>query len=226
MLRPELDHLSGIDRTRIVMPDNVTMRVGRLEKPEPWPVELIEAIRQSLPLDRIQQYPDFPPFYARIAEFIGVSEDQIVVGAGIEEFIRTLMAGCFGRKMAVLWPTCAMIDVYARSFQVDLNRIVTDPFRPPTILDVVDHIERDTSLVMLANPGQPPGEVPPASRLWAIDAAPKGGHSPAQKHGGGCDLGRGSGLYDQQQLWRGRGASGCSSMRDRSRVNGLGYRDP
>jgi histidinol-phosphate aminotransferase len=157
MLRPELDHLSGIDRTRIVMPDNVTMRVGRLEKPEPWPAELVEAIRESLPLDKIQQYPAYQPFYERLAEFIGVSADQIVVGAGIEEFIRTLMAGCFGRKMAVLWPTCAMIDVYARSFQVALNRIVTDPVAPPTILDVVEHIDPDTSLVMLANPGQPVG---------------------------------------------------------------------
>jgi histidinol-phosphate aminotransferase len=157
MLRPELDHLSGIDRTRIVMPDNVTMRVGRLEKPEPWPAELVEAIRESLPLDKIQQYPAYQPFYERLAEFIGVSDDQIVVGAGIEEFIRTLMAGCFGRKMAALWPTCAMIDVYARSFQVALNRIVTDPFAPPTILDVVEHIDPDTSLVMLANPGQPVG---------------------------------------------------------------------
>jgi histidinol-phosphate aminotransferase len=157
MLRPELDHLSGIDRTRIVMPDNVTMRVGRLEKPEPWPTELVEAIRESLPLDKIQQYPAYQPFYERLAEFIGVSDDQIVVGAGIEEFIRTLMAGCFGRKMAALWPTCAMIDVYARSFQVALNRIVTDPFAPPTILDVVEHIDPDTSLVMLANPGQPVG---------------------------------------------------------------------
>ena len=155
MLRIELEHLAGIERRRIVMPGNVAMRLNRLEKPEAWPEELVEEIRRTLPVETIHQYPAYPPFYRRLADFIGVREDRIVVGAGSEEFIRILMAGAFGQKVAVLWPTCAMVDVYAESFRVELDRIVTNPHRPPTIYNLIHSVSQGAKLVMLANPGQP-----------------------------------------------------------------------
>lgn len=156
MFRPELAHLTSIERKRIVMPDNVVMRIGRLEKPEPWPPALVEELRRTAPFDLIQQYPNYPAFYDRLAAHVGVPEDRIVVGAGIEEFIRILMAGCFGQRMAVLWPTCAMVDVYAKAFNVHLDRIVTDPHAPPTIAELCERVENTRpALMMLANPGQP-----------------------------------------------------------------------
>ncbi len=155
MFRDELAHLQTIERRRIVMPGNVKMRIGRLEKPEPWPAELVEEIRRTAPFDLMQQYPAYPAFYDRLAAWIGVPEDRIVVGAGIEEFIRQLMAACFGQRMAVLWPSCAMVDVYAKSFNVDLDRIITDPRQPPSIESIIDRVGSETRLVMLANPGQP-----------------------------------------------------------------------
>lgn len=155
MFRDELAHLSSIERKRIVMPSNVTMRIGRLEKPEPWPAALLDEIRRTMPLDCIQQYPNYPAFYDRLAAHVGVPEDRIVVGAGIEEFIRQLMAACFGKSMAVLWPSCAMVDVYAKAFNVHLNRIVTDPHDPPSIDAIINTVGLNTGLVMLANPGQP-----------------------------------------------------------------------
>lgn len=156
MLRDELAHLPDVERRRIVMPQGITMRIGRLEKPEPWPPALLDAIRSTMPLDLMQQYPNYPAFYDRLAARVGVPENRIVVGAGIEEFIRILMCGCFGQRMAVLWPTCAMVDVYARAFNVDLWRIVTDPYNPPSINDIICRIPfENCGLVMLANPGQP-----------------------------------------------------------------------
>lgn len=156
MLHQELQHLGGVVRTRIEMPRNVSMRLNRLERPIAWPAELVREIRNRCPADLVQQYPNYPMFYRRLAAFIAQREENIVVGAGIEEFIRILMAACFGQKVAVLWPTCAMFDIYADAFKVDLQRIETHPRKPPlTVDDVCRAVTADTRVLLLANPGQP-----------------------------------------------------------------------
>src|SRR5262245_5543756 len=96
MLRPEFQHLAGVERRRISMPEGITMRLNRLEKPEPWPAELQAEIAEAVRLDQVQQYPAYNPFYDQLAAFVGVPVESIVVGAGIEEFIRTLMLLCAG----------------------------------------------------------------------------------------------------------------------------------
>lgn len=150
-------HLAEIERRRIVMPDDVRMRLNRLEKPESWPAELQDAIMASFPCDRMQQYPDYPPFYERLSRFFGVPVDQLVVGAGIEEFIRSLFMLCIkpGDKVAFLWPTCAMFEIYARAFGAEVVRIVTDPEADLTSAQIIAQLPDDLKLLILANPGQP-----------------------------------------------------------------------
>lgn len=156
MLHQELQHLPGLVRRRIEMPRNVSMRLNRLERPISWPAELVDEIRERCPADLVQQYPNYPMFYRRLAAFTAQREENLVVGAGIEEFIRILMAACFGQKVAVLWPSCAMFDVYADAFKIDLQRIGTHPRQPRlTVDDVCRAVTADTRVLLLANPGQP-----------------------------------------------------------------------
>lgn len=157
MLAERFAHLPEIERHRIVMPPNTRLRLNRLERPQPWGARFLETLRASLPLDTLQEYPAYGPFYDRLARFEDWPASGIVVGAGIEEFIRALMLVCpepRGR-VAVLWPTCAMVDVYARAFQIELVRIVTDPAAPPTLTAILAQLPRDVKLFLLANPGQP-----------------------------------------------------------------------
>lgn len=155
MFRAELSHLEGIERTRIASPAGVTMRLHRLERPEPWPRALEEEIRRRFPFKRVQRYPSYVPFYDRLSQFTGVPADQIVVGAGIEEFIRTLMAANWGQSVAVLWPTCAMHGLYARAFNVRLTKVQTSPRSLLWMGDLIADLPPDVRLVLLANPGQP-----------------------------------------------------------------------
>lgn len=155
MLHEELQHLPGLVRKRIEMPRRVSMRLNRLERPVPWPEELVAEIRERCPADLVQQYPNYPQFYRRLAAFTAQREENLVVGAGIEEFIRILMAACFGQKVAVLWPSCAMFDVYADAFKIDLQRIQTNPQVRLSVDDVCRAVGPDTRVLLLANPGQP-----------------------------------------------------------------------
>jgi histidinol-phosphate aminotransferase len=156
MFAKRFQHLGEIERKRIVMPPDVQMRLNRLEKPEPWPPELLAEIIATFPADEIQQYPAYAPFYDKLARFAGVQQSEIVVGAGIEEFIRNLFMLCIepGDKVAFLWPTCAMFEIYARVFQAEPVRIVTDPHRGLTLEGLAAQLD-GVKLLILANPGQP-----------------------------------------------------------------------
>jgi histidinol-phosphate aminotransferase len=150
-------HLHEIERRRIVMPDGVRMRLSRLERPEPWQAAFLEELRASLPLDRLQQYPDYTGFYERLAAFAGCDVGELVVGAGIEEHIRSLFMLCAdpGDKVAILYPTCAMFEIYARAFGAELVKIVTDPAAGLTFEQLVQRLPTDLKLLLIANPGQP-----------------------------------------------------------------------
>jgi histidinol-phosphate aminotransferase len=157
MFRPEFQHLNEIERTRITMPAGVKMRLNRLERPEPWPHGFLERLRVSLAMDQMQAYPAYPPFYDKLARFLGVMPDEIVVGAGIEEHIRTLFMLCIrpGDKVAFLWPTCAMFEIYARAFGAEVTRITVEPGQYFSSAELVEELPADLKLLILANPGQP-----------------------------------------------------------------------
>lgn len=140
--------LPEIKRRRIEMPPH-TMRLNRLERPEPWSHELWARAALSMTHVDWYLYPDYLKFYRRLAEFVEVSEREIVVGAGIEEFIRSFMMLHQGRRVAVLWPTCLMFEIYARAFGVELVKIPT----PCSIEDVARNVSVDA--ILLVNPGQP-----------------------------------------------------------------------
>ncbi len=157
LLRPEFQHLHEIERTRIQMPAFVRMRLNRLERPEPWPLEFLQRIRINQALDAMQEYPAYPYFSAKLARFLGVRPEEIVLGAGIEEHIRTLFLLCIrpGDKVAFLWPTCAMFEIYARAFGAEVTRIIVEPGQYFSCDELIAELPADLKLLILANPGQP-----------------------------------------------------------------------
>lgn len=156
LYRRSFQHLYQIERKRIPPTPESHMRLHRLERPEPWEQEL-RARMWDMPANASNHYPDYVPFYSRLSEFAGVPKEKIVVGAGIEDFIRTLafLACDPGDGMAYTWPTCAMFDIYADVVGARKVRIETDPDRPLTAADVVAMIDDGVRLVILPNPGQP-----------------------------------------------------------------------
>lgn len=175
MFAKRFQHLGEIERKRIVMPSDVTMRLNRLEKPEPWPTDLLADIMLGFRADDIQQYPAYQPFYDRLAAFAGVKPHEIVVGAGIEEHIRNLFMLCVepGDKVAFLWPTCAMFEIYCRVFGAEPVRIMANPDLGYNLQGMIDQIPADVKLFILANPGQPIetsfgyGSLAPVARIMA-----------------------------------------------------------
>lgn len=152
-------HLPEIERKRIITPRNVKLRLNRGECPDPLPLEIQSEISKRLLqwVNTTQQYPNYGPFYEKLSQHSGVPGSNIVVGAGIEEFIRMLMFLCCdpGQKAAVLWPTCAMYDIYARAFDIDLIRIMPVPGEPFDLVTLIPQMPDDIKVLFVPNPGQP-----------------------------------------------------------------------
>lgn len=150
--------IAPVIRRRIEMPGGVKLRLNRLEKPEPWtPDQITEIFDASYrALTTVQQYPAYPAFYEKLADHLGVPVNGLVVGAGIEEFVRTLFMLNAGGRVAVLWPTCAMFEVYAQAFKIELVKIPTGHPRM-TGDELVERIREEghLDLVLIVNPGQP-----------------------------------------------------------------------
>ena len=148
-------HLPEIERRRIQMPPH-NMRLNRLERPEAWPSNIRAKVLDAIANTSWHLYPDYPAFYERLAQFLDVRPTELVVGAGIEEFIRSLMLLHSGKRVAMLWPTCAMFELYARAFSVELIKIKPNPHERLRIIDVVEACrEFAADLLLLVNPGQP-----------------------------------------------------------------------
>lgn len=158
LFRQCFQHLYKIERKRIVTAPNTFLRLNRGERPSPLPEEFRRHLRTHLQINTLQQYPSYPEFYERLSKYTGFPSDQIVAGSGIEEFIRTLFFLCCdpGQKAVVLWPSCAMFDIYAEVFGVDLIRIRTEPSKHLMSMSaLMCMIPTDVRLVFIPNPGQP-----------------------------------------------------------------------
>ena len=147
---PRWQHLKDIERKRISPTPDHEFRLHRLERPVPWSDDIWPSSMH------IEQYPHYPPLIERLAGMLGVNQEQVVLGAGIEDFIRTLILLCCepGQGFVYTWPTCAMFDVYAQVFQTKAIKIVTRPDTPPAVSDIAS-FAKEAQLVLLPNPGQP-----------------------------------------------------------------------
>lgn len=152
-------HLYDFPRIRIPEPKRFSgvMRLNRNEKPDSWPMDLLNRIFSSVPEDLLQRYPDPEPVYTKLANFLGVAKEWLLLTSGVDEAIRTIITlSCEpGDTFAVTWPGYAMYDVYARMYSCRLAPIVYMPDRFTTAGELCSTLPSETKVLFLPNPSQP-----------------------------------------------------------------------
>lgn len=152
MTAPRFAHLSDFPRARIAEPDNVKLRLQRMEKPQAWPVDLMTKIRM-FPASAINQYPRYDLFYEKLAGFVGCGVENLIVGHGSDELIRSIFAiyTSPGDGVAFPYPSYAMYEVYCRMFGVEADKMVSYPGSGGSC----GMIEENSGIIFIVNPGQP-----------------------------------------------------------------------
>ena len=117
--------------------------------------DLISKIRQ----EHILAYPEAEPFYSKLADFLGVSTENLVVTAGADFAIKIAFELFVnpGDEVITLSPTFAMIDVYSDLYNAEKVRIGYDSNLSLDIEKLTDAINENVSLIIIANPNSPTG---------------------------------------------------------------------
>jgi histidinol-phosphate aminotransferase len=140
-------------------PRGKTVKLNTNENPYPPSPEAIRALRAALDGggECARRYPDPQCTELRqaLAEFDGVSPDQIVVGNGSDEILRLLMTATLdpGSEVGTLWPTYSYFEFLAAQCDARPVRhgVGTDGHWPDSLF------EGGERLLLICNPNPPVG---------------------------------------------------------------------
>ena len=118
-------------------------------------IDMLSKIKQ----EHILAYPEVEPFYPKLAGFLNVPADNLVVTAG-SDFAIKIAFELFvnsGDEVIVLTPTFAMVDVYGDLYNARKIKIGYDSDLNLDIEKLMGAICKKTSLIIIANPNSPTG---------------------------------------------------------------------
>lgn len=121
--------------------------------------DILPDFRQNSFLANARCYPDPYPLYEKLAEFLGVPVDHLLLTAGAEQGIRYAFEATVGHGDEVIYldPSFAMIEVFAAQFNATPKKV---SFAPDMLLpceSIVEAITEKTKLLVLPNPNNPTG---------------------------------------------------------------------
>lgn len=147
------------------------------ENTDPALAAVIRRILAELSPEFLYSYPESAPLYAKLAQWVGLSVDHLLLTAGSDGAIRQVFEAFVDPDDTVLLtePTFAMYPVYARMFGA---RMVTLAYRPSAdgpqldAEEVIGAIRAERpKLVCLPNPNSPTGTIFEPDALRSIVTA-------------------------------------------------------
>lgn len=150
----DVQRMRGTNETRLDK-----LRLDKNEKVGAFADQFWKQLISKIDQQHILAYPEVEPFYEKLAAFVGVSTQNLLVTAGSDFAIKIAFEAFVnpGDDVVVLDPTFAMVDVYCGLYRA--KRIAIG-YNSQLSLDVdrlMDSLNDKVSLVVLANPNSPTG---------------------------------------------------------------------
>ena len=137
---------------------------------------VVRALRRALNTDWLSRYPEYEEGRAVLAQYFGVSKDEMLLSNGVDDAIK-LICDTFvdpGDKLVVPAPTFPIYQFFQNvaGGRTVLVRYDEDLHLP--VERILDAINSRTRWVALANPNNPTGTIIPKGDLRSIlEAAPR-----------------------------------------------------
>ncbi len=151
-------YLEKVDRCgRPTEPRQGYEPMDRNERTVEFPPEVVEEIRRRITSCLLRASPEPEPLYAKLAEWLGLSRDMLLLAQGSDAALR-MAHECYagpGDEVLSVTPSFAMYPVYARLAGAEPRQV---RFRDDLTLpleEILGWINRRTRVVVLANPNQP-----------------------------------------------------------------------
>ena len=136
---------------------------------------VLDVLRNAASREFVATYPEYEAARRELAAHLGVTADQLIIGAGTDEVINAVMHAYVdpGDEVIVLKPSFSMFTFYAELVGGVVRSV---PYRPPGLSfpadEIVAGINPRTRAICIASPNNPTAGVVQAGELERVlDAA-------------------------------------------------------
>ena len=146
------------------------LRLDKNENTVGYPEDFLRDMLGSITPSMVASYPEPFKLHRRLAEFLGIEEDRLLLSSGSDAAIKN----CFetflnkGDRIIRLNPTYAMVGVYAKLFGVNEITAGYDKRLKLDFDGLIKNIEEGVKLVYIANPNSPTGTVLDIDKLRSV----------------------------------------------------------
>lgn len=130
------------------------MRLDHNERTTPFSREIFEAVWKTIAPDEMVAYPVLGSLYKKLAQFLGVARDHILLCSGSDAGIKNIFEVYVekGDEVVMLVPSFGMFSVYCDMFGAVQVPVEYDPDFHLPVERITGKIHSKTKLVILANP--------------------------------------------------------------------------
>lgn len=149
-------HLRNLTRTPITPENRIgkIFRFDRNERTTPFPEEHLKAILKIVTPEELVAYPEIEPFYRKLANWLKLERDEILVASGSDTNIKMVFETYIdeGDEVVIISPTYAMYLVYSQMFGATAREVFYNGDFTLKTEDVENLINPKTKLVVISNP--------------------------------------------------------------------------
>ena len=135
------------------------LRLDKNERISQFSHKFFNSFKRKLNSEDITKYPELNKSYELLAKKLKISKDCILLTSGSDIAIRT----CFetyansSSEVVTISPTYGMVDVYASIYLTKQKKVFFDNNLNLNVNKIIQCINKNTSLVIIANPNSPTG---------------------------------------------------------------------
>ena len=170
-------YLKELTRTPITPEDRIgrVHRLDRNERTTAFPQEHLARILASVTADEMTAYPEVEPFYHKLANWLKVDRQELLVASGSDTNIKMVFEVYVEEndEVVVISPTYGMYVVYCRMFGAHAKEVFYNPDMSLPVHKVIEAINPKTKLVAIANPNHTGTVIPQEDLIKIIEAAQK-----------------------------------------------------
>jgi histidinol-phosphate aminotransferase len=137
------------------------IRLDKNERADPHLSFFFNKLKDNITSDLISAYPEFHNVYKKLSKKLKVNTNNIIFTAGSDQAIKNSFELFYKKNKEVITidPTFAMVDIYCKIFRTKQIKIGYDNNLKLRLKDIYGAINKNTSLIILANPNSPTGTV-------------------------------------------------------------------
>lgn len=146
------------------------IRLDKNERVDPHFNLFLKKIKKEITSDLISAYPDFNEVYTKLSKKLRVNTANIILTAGSDQAIKNTFELFYKKNKEIITthPTFAMVDIYSKIFRTKQIKINYDKNLNLKINDIYKSINKNTCLVIIANPNSPTGKMIEKKKLIRI----------------------------------------------------------